>query len=285
MPNLLVVDSDIQLTERLRAAWQPLHRVQACATEAEALSVLGPQRIDLVIAEYHLPDGSGLDLLRRIKGTFPALPVIMLTAFGSEWTCASALKLGVRDYFIKPCDPSTIDRSIRSILRVAACRGESRENALIGRGEAPDTGDRLVSSSRESGIEQVVRFIHEHYWENISLTQSACRAGMNKFALSRTFRAHMGVSFRCYLQRVRVQKARELLLGPKYSITEIAQMVGFGDLPRFDKVFKRLEGTSPSIYRALSASHSAPSGATIGKVPLVSDRRGASNGDTRSINH
>ena len=35
MPNLLVVDSDIQLTERLRAAWQPLHRVQACATEAD----------------------------------------------------------------------------------------------------------------------------------------------------------------------------------------------------------------------------------------------------------
>ena len=34
MPNLLVVDSDIQLTERLRAAWQQLHRVQACATEA-----------------------------------------------------------------------------------------------------------------------------------------------------------------------------------------------------------------------------------------------------------
>ena len=134
MPHLLVVDSDIRLTERLRAAWQQVHRVHVCATEAEALSAFDPQRIDLVIAEYRLPDGSGLDLLRRIKATSPALPVIMLTAFGSEWTCASALKLGVRDYFIKPCDPSTIDRSVRSILRVAGHPRESRENALIGDG-------------------------------------------------------------------------------------------------------------------------------------------------------
>ena len=52
----------------------------------------------------------------------------------------------------------------------------------------------------------------------------------------------MRVSFRAYLQDVRVRKARELLLVPGYSITEIAQMLGFGgDLPRFDKVFKRFE--------------------------------------------
>ena len=72
----------IRNTERLATAWPASHHVQACATETDALSALGPRRIDLVITEYRLPDGSGLDLLQRIKATSRALPVIMLTAFG-----------------------------------------------------------------------------------------------------------------------------------------------------------------------------------------------------------
>ncbi len=93
-----------------------------------------------------------------------------------------------------------------------------------------------------------MQFIHEHYWESISFSEAARQAGVSKFAFSRRFKALMRVSFRAYLQDVRVRKARELLLVPGYSITEIAQMLGFGDLPRFDKVFKRFEGISPSAY-------------------------------------
>jgi two-component system response regulator YesN len=253
MAHILVVDNDVRNTERLATAWRASHHVQACATETDALSALGPRRIDLVITEYRLPDGSGLDLLQRIKATSRALPVIMLTAFGSEWTCARALKLGVRDYFVKPCNPSTLERSIRLILRVSASRRAFRENALTDPGELSDRGGTPPSAVPANGVEELVQFIHQHYWESISFSEAARHAGVSKFAFSRRFKALMRVSFRAYLQDVRVRNARELLLVPGYSITEIAQMLGFGDLPRFDKVFKRFEGISPSAYRSLTA--------------------------------
>ena len=101
MPNLLVVDSDIQLTERLRAAWQQLHRVQACATEAEALSVLGPQRIDLVIAEYHLPDGSGLDILSKLDARHYPSPILVVSGRSDIPCVVEAIKRGAFDYIEK----------------------------------------------------------------------------------------------------------------------------------------------------------------------------------------
>jgi AraC-like DNA-binding protein len=59
----------------------------------------------------------------------------------------------------------------------------------------------------------------------------------------------MGVTFRAYLLRLRLEKAKALLATGGFSITEVAQMVGFGDLPRFDKLFKRYAGVTPSAYR------------------------------------
>ena len=59
----------------------------------------------------------------------------------------------------------------------------------------------------------------------------------------------IGVPFRDYLVRLRLEKAKALLGTGGFSITEVAQMVGFGDLPRLDKLFKRYTGVTPSAYR------------------------------------
>jgi AraC-like DNA-binding protein len=57
------------------------------------------------------------------------------------------------------------------------------------------------------------------------------------------------MTFREHLISVRLEKAKELLLSKRLSITQVSQMVGFGDLPRFDKLFKRHVGVTPSAYR------------------------------------
>jgi AraC-like DNA-binding protein len=60
----------------------------------------------------------------------------------------------------------------------------------------------------------------------------------------------VGVTFRDYLLKVRLERAKVLLAAGHLSITEVAQDVGFGDLPRFDKMFKRYTGFTPSAYRS-----------------------------------
>jgi two-component system response regulator YesN len=60
----------------------------------------------------------------------------------------------------------------------------------------------------------------------------------------------LGVTFRDYLLKVRLERAKVLLAAGHVSITEVAYDVGYGDLARFDKVFKRYTGLTPSAYRS-----------------------------------
>ena len=248
MKRLLLIDYDPAIRELLSRHFDRRYEILCAETGARGLALLQHQSVDLAVVEYRLPDCSGLDLLARIKAKVPRLPVIMTTACGSEWVCASAYKLGARDYLIKPFHPDDLAASVRFILSAVSPQREARQNALTPRHPIR----RTALQPDEFVVQQAARYIQEHYAENLSLTMLAHQVGMSKFVLCRKFKAVMNASFRGYLLQLRITKARELLQTRRYSVTEVAHMVGFSDLPHFDKVFKRRAGMSPSAYRALS---------------------------------
>jgi two-component system response regulator YesN len=73
---------------------------------------------------------------------------------------------------------------------------------------------------------------------------------MSRYHLSHRFREVMGTTFRAYLLRVRLERAKALLTRPEPRVTEVGMAVGLTDLSRFDKLFKRYTGVTPSDYRA-----------------------------------
>lgn len=73
--------------------------------------------------------------------------------------------------------------------------------------------------------------------------------------LSRLFRQHHGLSFESYLQKIRLEKAAELLRATQLPVARIARRVGYRDLSRFSQHFKRKFGVTPSAWRQLKESH------------------------------
>jgi AraC-like DNA-binding protein len=67
--------------------------------------------------------------------------------------------------------------------------------------------------------------------------------------LSRMFRRHHGVSFQCYVQRLRMEKAAELLRSTRLPVARIARRVGYNDASRFSQHFRRLFVSAPNAYR------------------------------------
>lgn len=74
-------------------------------------------------------------------------------------------------------------------------------------------------------------------------------------AVCRKFQSVRQRSFRQLLLDMRLAKAEELLRERAFTVTEIAQMIGFTDLPHFDRVFRRRFGMPPSVYRRAAHQH------------------------------
>jgi AraC-like DNA-binding protein/ligand-binding sensor protein len=98
-------------------------------------------------------------------------------------------------------------------------------------------------------IARAKEFIREHQAEHLSLGQVAKAVNTSTFYFCKLFRKATGVNFTDYVSRVRIEKAKDLLLNPNLRVSEIAYEVGFQSLTHFNRVFKRILGQSPTEYR------------------------------------
>ena len=98
-------------------------------------------------------------------------------------------------------------------------------------------------------ITKAKAFILAHQAEDISLGTVAKAVNTSTFYFCKMFKKITGLNFTNYLSRVRIEKAKNLLLNPNLRISEIAFEVGFQSLTHFNRVFKKVIGQSPTQYR------------------------------------
>jgi two-component system response regulator YesN len=99
-------------------------------------------------------------------------------------------------------------------------------------------------------VKKAVVYLHQHYHEESLLRlQIAEAVGVSKQHLDRIFRQELGLSINDYLNRLRIRRAQEYLANTTDDITLIAMRVGFNDSAYFSRVFRKLVGESPRVFR------------------------------------
>ncbi len=98
-------------------------------------------------------------------------------------------------------------------------------------------------------ILEIKRYIKEHYREQLELAELADRFGFNYHYLSSYFRRHTKEGFSGYLNKIRIEKACELLQQGNLSISEVSASSGYLDHSYFCRVFKKVTGNTPSSYK------------------------------------
>lgn len=93
-------------------------------------------------------------------------------------------------------------------------------------------------------------YIAAHQTEDLSLAQVARAVNTSTFYFCKMFKRVTGLNFTDYVSRVRIEKAKNLLLNRNLRVSEIAYEVGFQSLTHFNRVFKKILGLSPTQYRA-----------------------------------
>lgn len=191
MATLLLVDDEVSLlrsmTLQLSRGGHDCHSAETLAAAAGLLDQLEPE---LAVVDIRLPDGNGLDLVRRVRAEGRTFPIVVLTAFGSIPNAVSAMREGANDYIEKPIDLDQLTFIVERNLETERLRGrielyertrpaEHRSPDLIGESEAfckvldlagrvacPGVGDPsemltvLITGETGTGKDVFARHIH-----------------------------------------------------------------------------------------------------------------------------
>ncbi|MEK4061367.1 MULTISPECIES: response regulator transcription factor [unclassified Paenibacillus] len=248
---ILVVDDEprtrqgIKQTLEVWAAGR--YTVETADNGIEARERLLRGRVHLLITDVRMPEVSGLDLIRSLEGQTRKPVVIVISGYAEFEYVQQALQLGAVNYLLKPLDKGELLQVVEAALKRE--EEEQRREKL----EKLVDHKLLEMDPERSGMGEPVKealvYVEQHLQEQLGMAEVAGLIHLNASYFSVLFKEQTGVPFSEYVSRLRVQRAKEMLLQTRMSIGEIGERVGYRTDKYFIKVFKSLEGISPSRYR------------------------------------
>lgn len=147
-------------------------------------------------------------------------------------------------------DPSGKDRLLRMTEQLEECDTlpDMLDRAAAYIAEAAEASrDRLQLSGE---VSKAIQYVKQHYADNIHLQSVADYVGLSAGYLSNLFKRELHISFIDYLNRYRIERAKELLAETNMKTYDVAAEVGFSpEYTYFSKVFKKVTGINPNEYR------------------------------------
>ena len=242
MVNVYIADDEVWIILGLKKLLEKLD-IDAYVVGTANNGLMAKEEIerfkpDVVFADIRMPGLSGLELLQEIPKVSSDSKVVIISGYAEFSYAQEAVQHHAFDYLLKPIKEEDLSRVMTSLLSEM---DEGEASGEMDDGERPPAYDRM--------IDNVISEIREHYMEDISLTSLSAKYNISMGHLSKMIKESLSVNFSDYIASLRIQRAKELLRDDRLSIQEIAEIVGYNDYFYFTKVFKRVEGISPSKYR------------------------------------
>ena len=156
-----------------------------------------------------------------------------------QWGLEIDLKRVEETYFQTRVVSKRQYESIIRLLAIFAQHLAALSNQLMVREEKAESP--MIARARA--------YIADHQSDELSLKEVARAVNTSAFYFCKMFKQAIGLTFTDYLARVRVEKVKNLLLNPHKRVSEAAFEAGFQSLSQFNRVFKKIEGMSPSDFR------------------------------------
>jgi DNA-binding NtrC family response regulator len=125
--EILIVDDDESIRKVLGFILEEAgYTVRSAGTAEEALALAAERTPHLIISDIKMPRVDGITFLKEVRKRLPAVPVVMLTAFGTIETAVEAMKLGAVDYLTKPISRDELKLSVEKIFHLRSLEEENR---------------------------------------------------------------------------------------------------------------------------------------------------------------
>lgn len=240
MKKILVVDAEsiMRISFEKLINWKKYNLIlsKTCSNGKEALEYMLNNSIDILITDIKMPIMDGLTLVKELKnrGISPEV-IIILSAFDEYDFIRTSFKLGVDDYILKS------NYNQEYIIEIILKALDKKAPSIV----------KKKNNFFSTEINAIIDFLEKNYYKNISLKTICTHVSYSESYLSHIFSKETGISIIDYLNRLRIEKAKEALSSSDYKVYEVATKVGFQSVEHFSRTFKRITGTSPKRYKSI----------------------------------
>lgn len=260
--KLLVVDDSEQIRWFLKHVFYKEYEVLEACNGEQGLELARKEQPDMVLCDVMMPVKDGLAVCRELKADPDTryIPIIMLTAKIESEDVIAGIECGADDYMTKPFDVAILRSKILSVLKRQEEVKQYRQRQLAEPLPAEPAGkvveardghpvEELPDTPGSLFMEAVIKTIEQHIGDpGFEAKVLADSLHVSLPTLYRKIKLYSDYSVLEITRTVRLKKAAELIGKQRYSIQEVAEMVGFNDPATFRKRFTEQYGVTPSAY-------------------------------------
>ncbi|MDR2802652.1 MAG: response regulator [Prevotellaceae bacterium] len=240
---LLLVEDHDDMREYLTESLSQTYHVVSTADGAKVVGLTKEINPDIIIADVLIPGLRGDEICRLLKSSIETshIPFILLSALSDKEHIIMGLEAGANDYIIKPFDFNVLNARIRNILQR---REQLRETVFSSETELEE--NNYVNQLDKAFLDKAMQIVERELDNSEFSINEFCRnLAMSRTSVYNKLKALTNQAPNDFIRIIRLNKAKELLLSKKYTIAEVAYMVGFSDPKYFSVSFKKQFGCNP----------------------------------------
>ena len=251
--KLLVVEDNDELRSYINTLFNKEYQVLEAHNGEEGVELAITETPDLIISDIMMPIMDGFACVREIRQHLQTahIPVIMLTAKAEEEDLLKSTRMGADDYVMKPFNPEVLKAKVENLVRMREQLKRIYTKTLM----LKHTAEEPEEECKDPFMQQVINIIEANLTNpDFSAKALAGFLNISQPTLYRKIKQQSNLSIIEVIRSIRIGKAASLIMQRKYSVQEVAEMVGYNDITTFRKHFTNQFGVSPSRYNSFNGA-------------------------------
>ena len=253
--KLLVVEDHADIRLYLKVLFSATYNIIMAENGEEGVRIARKEIPDLVITDVMMPIMNGFECCRILKEDLKTchIPIILLTALTDDENIVKGIELGADDYILKPLNPeilrTKVKRLIKSRTELKRIYTKLLMPSITVNGSQEENTETIIIE--DPFITQILNIVNENLQNpEFNVKKLAEMLNMSQPTLYRKVKQLTNFTIIELVRGVRLKRSAELLRSRKYNVQEVAEMVGYNDIPTFRKHFVDFYGTTPSTFNS-----------------------------------
>jgi len=245
--SILIVEDNMDLLNYLQERFSKQYQIFTARTGTDGLAAAYEHVPDLIISDVVMPGMTGKELTQKLKSDIRTshIPIILLTARGSNEQQIQGLESMADAYMVKPFDSDVLLAKVKNILKNRVLLKEHFTSDV-----STATQSQTYNAIDRKFVNDLAAIVSQNLSNDSFNVDDICKEiGISRVQLYRKVKALLNCTITEYILSRRLKKAKYLLMNEAYSISEITYMVGFSTPNYFSTVFKAKYDCTPSEFK------------------------------------